>query len=241
MKRPMQLVRNRLVQMALALGCVAIAVGLAAFEPWKLWVDKTVVEALPAKPAAAAAPAVAEADEPAAAAPQTAEAEAAEPEKAAPGAVDSATPERAKASASKSEEANSQEKSDAPAAKPVAEAAFREIARGTLITHEHGTTGTVRVLRLADGSRVLRFENLNTSNGPDLKVVLSDGPVIPGRAGWHVFDDGKHTSIGNLKGNKGSQNYTIPTNVDLGELRSVSIWCDRFNVSFGAAALKDAG
>jgi hypothetical protein len=112
--------------------------------------------------------------------------------------------------------------------------------RGEFISHEHGTSGTVRVLRLPDGSRVLRLENLDTSNGPDLKVVLSDAPVIPGKRGWHVFDDNEHRKIGNLKGNKGSQNYVIPADVDLTRLTSVSIWCDRFNVSFGAAALTAA-
>ena len=40
-----------------------------------------------------------------------------------------------------------------------------------------------------------------------------------------------------LKGNVGSSNYVIPPDVDLTVLRSVSIWCARFHVSFAAAAL----
>ena len=40
------------------------------------------------------------------------------------------------------------------------------LARGTLISHEHESSGTVALLRLADGSRVLRLEDLRTSNGP---------------------------------------------------------------------------
>jgi len=112
-----------------------------------------------------------------------------------------------------------------------------ELARGDLISHEHAATGTVRVLQLADGSRVLRLENLDTTSGPDLKVLLSDAEVKSGRAGWHVFDDGEHLNLGELKGNKGDQNYRLPRNADLGDYRSVSVWCDRFNVSFGAATL----
>ena len=111
------------------------------------------------------------------------------------------------------------------------------LARGELISHEHNTTGTVQVLRLPDGSRVLRLENLDTSNGPVLKVWLTDAPVIPGQAGWHVFDDGSYVDLGDLKGNKGSSNYAIPADVDLGQYSSVSIWCERFAVSFGAATL----
>ncbi len=126
----------------------------------------------------------------------------------------------------------------APAATPESPAAGPAVlARGDFITHEHDTSGTALVLRLADGSRVLRLADLNTSNGPDLHVWLSDAPVKPGTAGWRVFDDGKYVELGKLKGNKGSQNYVLPASVDLEQLRSVTIWCDRFNVSFGAAAL----
>jgi len=111
------------------------------------------------------------------------------------------------------------------------------LAQGDFISHEHGTSGRAYVFRLADGSRVLRLENLNTSNGPDLHVWITDAPVREGTAGWRVFDDGAYTPLGKLKGNKGSQNYALPASVDLATQRSVTIWCDRFNVSFGAAAL----
>ncbi|MFI5582766.1 DM13 domain-containing protein [Streptomyces sp. NPDC051822] len=110
-------------------------------------------------------------------------------------------------------------------------------AQGTFISHEHTTTGTVKLVRLPDGSRVVRLENLDTSSGPDLRVWLTDAPVKEGRAGWHVFDDGTYVSLGKLKGNKGDQNYAVPAGVDLADLTSVSIWCDRFDVSFGAARL----
>jgi hypothetical protein len=111
------------------------------------------------------------------------------------------------------------------------------LARGTFVSHEHDTRGSVALLRLADGSRVLRLEGLDTSDGPDLKVWLTDAPVVSGSTGWHVFDDGKYVSLGDLKGNKGNQNYAVPPDLDLTGYRSVSIWCDRFNVSFGAAEL----
>lgn len=92
-------------------------------------------------------------------------------------------------------------------------------------------------MRLADGSRILRLEDLDTSNGPALRVWLTDAPVKSGKDGWRVFDDGAHVNLGELKGNKGNQNYTLPADLDLARYTSVSIWCDRFDVSFGAAAL----
>ncbi|MDD2857846.1 MAG: DM13 domain-containing protein [Candidatus Nanopelagicales bacterium] len=110
-------------------------------------------------------------------------------------------------------------------------------ATGAFISHEHGTSGTASIITLPDGKRVLRIEDLDTSNGPDLKVWLTDAPVIDGPSGWLVFDDGAYVDLGALKGNKGSQNYAIPDDADLSDLTSVSIWCDRFSVSFGAAEL----
>jgi hypothetical protein len=112
------------------------------------------------------------------------------------------------------------------------------LSSGTFISHEHATKGRASIIRLADGKHILRIENLDTSDGPDLRVWLSDQPVKKGTSGWSVFDDGQHVELGELKGNKGDQNYSVPADTDLAELSSVSIWCKRFHVSFGAAALK---
>lgn len=120
---------------------------------------------------------------------------------------------------------------------PSAAAVPRELATGQLISHEHASSGTVKIIELADGSRILRFEGLDTSDGPDLRVWLTDAPVIEGTAGWYVFDDGAYVDLGALKANKGDQNYVIPAGTNLGDYRSVSIWCARFAVSFAAAEL----
>ena len=183
--------RRRLLVLLLVPALAAGAVGLALFQPWKLWVDDVVAEAAPTLPAGTTAPPA-----PAGSGPAT-------------------TPAT-------------------PAAAPVL------LATGSFISHEHDTTGSVRVLGLPGGRRVLRIEDLETSNGPDLKVWLTDAPVRSGRAGWFVFDDGRYVDLGRLKGNRGSQNYELPDSVDLRQLASLSIWCDRFNVSFGAARLQVA-
>lgn len=147
------------------------------------------------------------------------------------------------AAASPGPEATRQgERSEAPEAPEASEAAAparepKTLARGTFVSHEHETEGRARVLELPDGSRVLRIEDLNTSDGPDLRVWLSDQPVRKGNAGWFNLDDGKHLELGALKGNRGNANYAIPAGADLDSLRSVTIWCKRFGVSFGAAAL----
>lgn len=119
----------------------------------------------------------------------------------------------------------------APPASPVV------VAEGAFITHEHDTSGTARLVRNPDGSHQLELAGLNTSDGPDLRVWLSDQQVRTGVAGWRVFDDGKHAELGKLKGNQGDQVYRLAAGVDPGDFRSVSIWCKRFAVSFGAAEL----
>ncbi|SCG79110.1 DM13 domain-containing protein [Micromonospora humi] len=115
------------------------------------------------------------------------------------------------------------------------------LGSGEFVSHEHDTRGTARIVRTADGRHRLELVGLDTSNGPDLQVWLTDQPVRTGPSGWHVFDDGRHVALGPLKGNRGDQAYPIPAGTDLAGLTSVSIWCERFAVSFGAAALAAAG
>jgi len=110
----------------------------------------------------------------------------------------------------------------------------RLIATGEFRSLEHGTTGTAAIVELPDGSHLLRFEHLDTLNGPDLHVYLSE--VAAGddaRAYGEGFVD-----LGKLKGNKGNQNYEIPPGTDLSKFRSVVIWCKRFTVGFGVAPLE---
>lgn len=43
--------------------------------------------------------------------------------------------------------------------------------------------------------------------------------------------------LGPIKGNIGDQNYTLGPDVDLSKYRTVSVWCKRFSLNFGAAPL----
>lgn len=108
------------------------------------------------------------------------------------------------------------------------------LAEGEFVSQEHDTTGTARVLELPDGSRILRVEGFSTSDGPDVHVWLSDAPA---GGDWHAYDDGRYVALGEIKATDGNHSYAIPTGTDLTGLRSVVIWCDRFNVAFGSAAL----
>jgi hypothetical protein len=111
-----------------------------------------------------------------------------------------------------------------------------ELASGTFVSREHETVGTARVLQLPDGQLIVRFEGFETSNGPVLVVWLSQNDA---NGDDDAFDD-DHVDLGPLKGNIGDQNYVVPEGVDPTSFTSVVVWCDRFNVSFGAADLHSA-
>jgi hypothetical protein len=102
------------------------------------------------------------------------------------------------------------------------------VTAGAFVSVDHPTSGDAFVVVQPDGSRVLRIENLDTDNGPDLRVVLSTAEVGSG-------DYDELVELGRLKGNIGSQNYEIPADLDLTTIRSVVIWCERFSSSFGEA------
>ena len=107
-----------------------------------------------------------------------------------------------------------------------------QLARGDFVDAEHGTTGTARVVELADGRRFVRLEDLATSDGPDLHVWLSDQPS---GGEWDSYDDGRYVRLGDLKATHGNQNYEIPADVRIDQMTTVVIWCDRFSVAFGTA------
>ncbi len=109
------------------------------------------------------------------------------------------------------------------------------LAQGGFRSLEHQTTGEAIVSQLSDGSRVLRLENFKTSNGPDLRVYLSAGSndAAFGREYGKDF-----VELGVLKGNLGSQNYSVPAGIDLVKYRNAVIWCKRFSVGFGVATLR---
>lgn len=212
-----------------AVFAVLAVIVLALFQPWKLWVDDKVDEALPAgavpitvpsttgpgstAPTTTAAPATTVASTTTTAAPEaTTPATTVAPTTVAPTTV-------------------------APTTAPPTTVAPTTVAvmpvGGEFVSIDHGTSGMVILLQDATGTQFVRLENLDTSNGPDLFVYLStnapDGPE-------GQFDD-DYVNLGRLEGNLGSSNYVVPPGTDLTRYASVVIWCDRFNSAFGAAPL----
>jgi hypothetical protein len=113
----------------------------------------------------------------------------------------------------------------------------RPLYDGTFASRNRYTvTGGTTVYELEDGTRTLRLEPFESTNGPDLYVYLT--------AADHADDDpaleADYVDLGELRGNIGNQNYAIPADVDLATYDTVVIWCRRFSTSFGAADLTAA-
>ena len=123
----------------------------------------------------------------------------------------------------------------APGEESPADAAPVSLAEGRFVSLEHETTGRAFVVETSDGRRFLRFENFETSNGPDLLVYLSTKEPA-GPDDWHGYDE-DFVDLGTLKGNVGNQNYRIPGGVDLERYSTAVVWCRRFEVGFAAAVL----
>lgn len=110
-----------------------------------------------------------------------------------------------------------------------------ELATGEFEDAEYVTTGSAKIVRLADGSRFLRIENFSTSQAPVIQVAFSNAPS---GGEWGSYDDVRFASIGTLKALSGNQNYEIPEGLDLQGFKSVVIWCDKYDVALGTAPVQ---
>ncbi|MBO1266988.1 DM13 domain-containing protein [Arthrobacter cavernae] len=187
--------RHRLTSAAIGvLLLVALVVGAALFQPWRIFTSSMVDEALPGSAVSATASAPA----PASSGPAVPEPGAAAP-------------------------------TQTPAQTPTV------LSSGAFQSQEHTTTGTASLLRLPDGSHVVRLENLASSDGPDVKIWLSS---LEAGGDWFKYRSGSYLDLGLIKATHGNQNYAVPPGTDLSGLTTVVLWCDRFSVAFGSAALR---
>ena len=100
----------------------------------------------------------------------------------------------------------------------------------------HKGSGQAALYQGPDGAHLLRLENLNVTNGPDLHVILSPHPDPKSQG--DIKGPG-YVDLGKLKGNQGNQNYEIPDDVDIGAQQSVVVYCKPFHVIFSVASLQD--
>lgn len=114
------------------------------------------------------------------------------------------------------------------------EANMTLLAHGSFYDIIHVGSGQALFYQLADGTRILRLQDFEVDNGPDLHVYLVPIDPVPASVGVEI--EGA-VDLGKLKGNIGDQNYEIPSGLDLSQFKSVVIWCQPFRVPFIAAAM----
>ena len=111
----------------------------------------------------------------------------------------------------------------------------QSLVAGQFYSILHPTAGTATIYQMGDGTRVLRLTSFSTSNGPDVHIYMVAADDAKDIA---TVEKAGFVDLGVIKGNIGDQNYALGSDLDLAKYRAVSIWCKRFSVNFGAAALR---
>ena len=102
------------------------------------------------------------------------------------------------------------------------------VASGTFTgASDHITTGGVEIVKNDDGSHtVILGDDFSLDGAPDPRVGFGK--------------DGKYdlaTGMGLLQSLNGKQSFTVPAGVDPADYNEVYIWCLKFSVPLGVAAL----
>lgn len=92
----------------------------------------------------------------------------------------------------------------------------------------HDTSGTGQLVKLDDGTYVIRFaaDFMHDGTAPDATVGL-------GKDGYD-----KSTDLGKLRENKGAQDYALPAGFDPAGYNEIYVWCTEYAVSLGVAKAK---
>ncbi|MDQ3076861.1 MAG: DM13 domain-containing protein [bacterium] len=94
-----------------------------------------------------------------------------------------------------------------------------------LIPSAHEVKGDALLVR-SGSQNILRFEDLKTINGPDLRIYLSAD-----------LDAKDFVDLGAIRATEGNVNYTIPPGTDISKYKNALIWCRAFGVLFSYAQL----
>jgi hypothetical protein len=113
-------------------------------------------------------------------------------------------------------------------ATPTLSFASNENSHGTFTgASDHITTGGVTIVKTADGGAVVILDSdFSLDGAPDPRVGFGK--------------DGKFADsslLGALKNNTGTQVYFVPASINVDDFNEVYIWCLKFGVPLGVAAL----
>lgn len=101
------------------------------------------------------------------------------------------------------------------------------ISQGVFMERAHEVMGEAKLIDDGSGNLILRFENFDTINGPNLHIYLSAD-----------LSEDDFIDLGPIKATSGNVNYDIPPGTDLDKYNKVLVWCVPFKVLFSYAELK---
>lgn len=116
------------------------------------------------------------------------------------------------------------------AAEPVGDTV---VAKGKFENEDYDVEGAATVVETPDGGGVLQLgKDFSSESGPALVVYL-----LPEGVDVTKVKDG--SALGALQSFTGAQNYTLPRSFNASDAAgaTVVIWCQKFSVPFGSAAL----
>jgi len=111
-------------------------------------------------------------------------------------------------------------------------AANVELLKGPVKAVGHDASGRAAVIQINGKRRVLTLRSFSIDPGPSVRVWL-----VPKSAKTDSAIPKSYKDLGKLKGNKGNQQYTIPSSVDLRRYSSVVFWCVPFTQALARADL----
>lgn len=96
-------------------------------------------------------------------------------------------------------------------------------------------SGTLTIYELADGRYILRFDELDITNLPEMNLYLSGNPRPTNQE--ELQQNGFYHRLRALQGNVGNYNYEVAAELDLFSYNSVVIYSEPLGVIVGYAPL----
>ena len=106
------------------------------------------------------------------------------------------------------------------------DAGFRILAAGDFKPKWHDVKGQAFLIEVGN-KKVVRFENFETLNGPELHIYL--GADLEAR---------DYVDLGKIRATRGNVNYDVAAGTDTAKYKYVMVWCEPFRVLFSYAELK---
>ena len=126
-------------------------------------------------------------------------------------------------------------KAEAPEApNTVYKVALLNLPSGDFVKKKKSIKGSWSVVQ-ENGQTIIRFAgNFKTKNGPDLKIFLSPKTIkaVNGKTAT-----AGSVNLGVLKSTSGTQDYIVPSGVNLADFNSVLVHCEAYSILWGGGAL----